>query len=358
MDCIDVILSLDYEIFGDASGNPLELQVNTTRRLVDTLSEINARMTLFVEYGYIDFLRRYRAEQAIFAAYLESIEIQLQSLCRDGHDIQLHFHPTWEGARLNSSGRIDLNLNNDDITNLPYDCAAQWLGNGKRYLESLLIKVQPDYRCLAFRAGAFTATNESAYSRLLSDSGIVIDSSVVPGGRLSSGYGNFDYSQVQRTCPYRFDESLRLPDPTGEKIEYPILTESKLLATLKYNNAHGAKNRSLMRRAYPEKLTDRGSFRALSIFKKLTRGYAIADFNFLGAKELCKMILHASHAGSICPPVVMLLGHSKFSYFNDELLLLNNHLLDAGIKPNYSTLSAHYFRYFAQRHANIHPQNT
>jgi len=335
-----IIFTLDYEIFGDGSGDPLLFQIANTQRLCASLDLIDAKMTVYVEFGQISFFRSQNGKGK-YKEYYEVICQQLKMLIKEGHDVQLHFHPSWEGAKLTEDGKLELTIN-DDISTIDYNVALAWLVNGKEFLETLLKPINAAYECIAYRAGAFTAGHQQKYIKLLVDAGLKIDSSVLPGGSLNSFYGNYDYRSIDGPNTYRIGESLVDKKDYGLLVEYPILTEVGLLSTMRYRNAHGIKNRRLMSANYKERITDKGTNQYLALVKKVLRGFAIADFNFLGANELSAIIAAQVAKETYNKYPMTLIGHSKFSFFNDELILLDMMLKAKRIAVKYMTVSEHY----------------
>jgi len=72
---------------------------------------------------------------------------------RQGHDIQLHIHPQWQNAEY-KDGRWNLTAD-WSILNYSREAALQMLQRGKEYLENLLKDIDPKYRCVSFRSGAW-----------------------------------------------------------------------------------------------------------------------------------------------------------------------------------------------------------
>ncbi|MBT5491893.1 hypothetical protein HOK00_06380, partial [bacterium] len=48
---LQLIFTLDYEIFGDGTGNVNREQIIPTNQLLDIFDQYDAKLTLFFEYG-------------------------------------------------------------------------------------------------------------------------------------------------------------------------------------------------------------------------------------------------------------------------------------------------------------------
>ena len=97
--------------------------------------------------------RRFENEQSELRVLADEWENVVRETFRQGHDIQLHIHPQWQNAQY-QHGRW--NLTSDwSILNYSRETALQMLQGGKEYLENLLKDIDPNYRCVSFRSGAW-----------------------------------------------------------------------------------------------------------------------------------------------------------------------------------------------------------
>ena len=97
-----LILSVDYEIFGNGSGDVREHIVEPTHRMAATCEKHGVPLTVYFEVEeYLAFVReRNRLTTTLGYDPAEAIRAQIVQLARRGHDIQLHLHPEWVGATL------------------------------------------------------------------------------------------------------------------------------------------------------------------------------------------------------------------------------------------------------------------
>lgn len=132
---------------------------------------------------------------------------QIQSLVHDGHDVQLHIHPSWymtqrqgyklipshTGYRLHEYGFEGTKTQAIDI-----------ISESVEYLNSNLSCINGDYRCIAYRTGGFSIQPEEILLKTLRDKGIVIDSSVVPFMK-NDRVNGFDFSDVPNKLNWWID---------------------------------------------------------------------------------------------------------------------------------------------------------
>ena len=141
--------------------------------------------------------------------------------------MQFHVHPAYFNATPADGGwRQD--YGEYDVATLPYERIDEILRMGKAYLEDLLRPVDPDYRCIAFRAANWSMHPSPAIVRALVENGFLIDSSVFKGGR-RQGMVHFDYRHAHSEVvpwPVDPDDVCRMK-PGGQLLEIPIYSESR-----------------------------------------------------------------------------------------------------------------------------------
>ena len=100
---IALVLTNDWELFGDGSGSYYEVQHKPLAELLPLLSAYDAKITLMAE------VMQQFSHQSIAAENPEAKEISnsWENIIRDaavrGHDVQLHLHPQWQGAKYTGS---------------------------------------------------------------------------------------------------------------------------------------------------------------------------------------------------------------------------------------------------------------
>ena len=327
---VALIFSLDYELFGDGSGDVEREQIKPTDRLLDIFSAYGAKLTVMFEYGQYLAYEKFSKENTKFKDANEAIEKQLINLVKNGHDIQLHYHAQWRDAVYDAQAKqFNLNLNNVDISHLEYEEIVQVLKEGKCFLETLLKPYKPDYECVAFRAGSWAVKNEHRLVRALQASGFKLDSSVVPNARFESEYVNFEYKNSPHQYHYWYcEDDLSTSVSNGTIIELPIYTKKSPIAFLKYLNRKYTLSRKIVKTLYSQKISEVDFSLYGKIKRVLTRDYYMADINTMDYKTLIAMvedvILNDTSTRKVIP--LMFIGHSKVSYYLDDLKLFFEYL--------------------------------
>lgn len=201
---LQIVLSLDYEVFGNGAGDVMRDVVEPTDRLLDICDRYGAKMTIMFEVAEYWAFEQYdeRLRQDLGYSPYEAMKKQAIDAIDRGHDVQLHLHPQWIGAEYDN--RI-WRLNNAywRLADLPGGLGTQdqpasiagALHRGKRTLEEMLVPVKRDYECICFRAGGFYAQPSHEIIRAMKTVGLRADSSVVKGYRKTAPF-QVDYSHV------------------------------------------------------------------------------------------------------------------------------------------------------------------
>ena len=94
-------VTVDYEIFGNGSGDVLQHVIEPTERMARVCERHGVPLVVYFEVEEYLAFERYAGELKRDLGYdpAERIREQIRSLVLRGHDIQLHLHPEWVGAR-------------------------------------------------------------------------------------------------------------------------------------------------------------------------------------------------------------------------------------------------------------------
>ncbi|MFN2576166.1 MAG: hypothetical protein ABR607_00585 [Pyrinomonadaceae bacterium] len=185
----------DWELSGDGSGDPRDLQFQPMRELVRIFNAHGVRGSFNAEVMQQLTFRRVGRGNREVNALADDWEQNVLGTFQAGHDIQLHIHPQWNDARY-ENGRWQLH---GDWSILKYsaDEARLMIGQGKEYLESLLRTVDPNYRCVSFRSGSWCIAPSSHILNTLVDFGIVFDMSIVGGVRYHTRRIDLNYTNCE-----------------------------------------------------------------------------------------------------------------------------------------------------------------
>lgn len=196
-----LIFTLDYELYGNGSGNIYTTIIAPTERILTLASQFKAKITIFVEV--VEFWRIEEEwtkgnKMGYEKNPINDIKKQLQVAHKLGHDIQLHIHPQWVDAEyINDAWSVNLKdwclggyskLGEYSLENL--------LKKGKATLEEWIKPVDTNYTCIALRAGGYNIQPSNNIVNAMQVSGLKIDSSIYPGGKESGTLSNYDYSNI------------------------------------------------------------------------------------------------------------------------------------------------------------------
>lgn len=217
---LKICLSFDYELFlGENDASYEDILFSPTRDLQYMLNEEGVYGTFFADvcsaivhshYGLTD--------------YSDSMLKQIKSLTKDGHDIQLHIHPSWYKAELKDERLVPSHLG---YRLHEFDTFEDIIREGVDYLNNNLQEINKDYKCIAFRAGGFAVQPERDIFKSLVTCGITIDSSIVPHMKNDLVNG-FDFSNVPSLLNWWIDPELGLHHAAQSTIgclyEVPVAT--------------------------------------------------------------------------------------------------------------------------------------
>ena len=226
---IGIVFSLDYEVFGDGSGNHEDLIIKPTKKFLKILEDYNGKGTIFAETAEFLAMKKYNK----FQKEISSIEKQLIVAHENGHDIQLHIHSWWNDAKY-EKGNWVLDYKKSALGNLPVDVIYEFIYDCRDYLIKLFDNCSRPYKCRAFRAGSWAVEPTNNLFEVLTALGITIDSSVFKWGKLDTRYAKFDFSLVPSNIhPWFFKKndintSVKSNVNSNKRcLEVPIYAENK-----------------------------------------------------------------------------------------------------------------------------------
>ncbi len=194
----NILLTLDYELFGDGSGDVFMHIIEPTNAILDVVERYDAKITVFFEV--VEYWRLKKEwESGNHMGYernpVEAMENQLLDLISRGHDVQLHLHPQWVDAKWEDE-RWAVDFANWRLSdfNSPTMTLKQLVSRGKLTLEEIIQPHYPNYECYAIRAGGYNAQPSKAIVKVMRECGLKVDSSVVPGAKEQGAYSIYNYS--------------------------------------------------------------------------------------------------------------------------------------------------------------------
>jgi hypothetical protein len=209
---IQLVLSDDWELYGDGSGDMRRIQFESLRTLTDIYEQAGLRGSFNAEVmQQLHHLQRGDDDPRLLDLANEWSAL-LGDVYARGHDVQLHLHPQWDNAQYGDGKWL---LTSDwSLAKHPPERVRAMLRDSIAYLEGLIKRIDPTYRCVSFRAGAWSlGTGPNALPALV-DAGIGVDTSIAPG-LIKTGEVEVDYRAVDEdSVPYYpvLDDARRVAD--------------------------------------------------------------------------------------------------------------------------------------------------
>jgi hypothetical protein len=327
---LNIIFTLDYEIHGNGDGNPHDLMVEPTERLLRCCDEYGAKLTIMADIAEILKFKEYKETTGRDDYHYDAIAGQLRHAIKTGHDVQLHIHSSYFNAR-HGDGKWVQDWTEYDFAGLPYDRMDWMIKTGKDFLETLLKPVDPNYQCIAFRAANWSVRPSSNVVQALVNNGIKMDTSVFKYG-YRNGLVSFDYSSAHspiQPWPVKEDDICCM-DAEGKLWEIPIYCEKRWIGAFLSRNriyrAYDGSRHKMGQIAVSETNGPQGPNPKLGYLAKLGVFFKKhawkADFNQCTGKQIINALNRAStqhdHPQGVQLPFV-LIGHSKlFSKRNER----------------------------------------
>ena len=220
---IYLALTHDWELRGDGSGDIEEIQFAPLRRLLAIYEKAGARTTILPDVMQQIRFRSLQDEHAELKRDADSWDEHAREAMRQGHDIQLHLHSQWSDAEY-EKGRWQLR-GDWSLLNYDPDPATRMISDCKSYLENVLRPVDPQYRCVAFRASALAIAPSAHLLSSLASLGIEIDMSMAGGVYLHNDTLQLDYRTCEETfLPYypRMDDARRVSNQQEPIVCVPL----------------------------------------------------------------------------------------------------------------------------------------
>lgn len=222
--------TLDYEIHGNGDGNPWNLMVEPTGRLMDLLEKYGQKLTIMADVAEILAFKRFYSETGKDGFHVNEIESQLKDAVRRGHDVQLHVHSSWFKAQWDGK-RWDQCIEEYNMAALPKERIDEMVGQCVSYLQDLLTPVKPDYKVRLFRAANWSMMPTENIYQVLLKHGITADTSVYKGG-VQGGNVCYDYSEAYHNLLSYPADALNINhlapvSQSGILTEFPIYTEMR-----------------------------------------------------------------------------------------------------------------------------------
>jgi hypothetical protein len=226
---LGLVLTNDWELYGDGSGDYFALQHRPLQALLHAVEQHGARLTVMAEVGQQWAHRAVGATHGWAREIADAWDALLQDTVARQSDVQLHLHPQWLDARWDEAHRRwQLDVSQWSVASLPRPRLRATLARGKQDLERLLQPVDPDYECVAFRAGAYCIQPSGTVIGELVHAGFRCDSSVSKGLRQPPFYDYRDAHSSVRPWFVVQDVRHAAERSDGDLLELPIYARAVL----------------------------------------------------------------------------------------------------------------------------------
>jgi hypothetical protein len=321
-----LILTLDYETFGNGSGSLCDCVVEPVERLLDILSAYDAGLQSFIDATEFAAMRGHAdngaTELPFEAHWLDRVETQIASLMTAPHSAHLHIHPQWMDAQPVGNS-WSLRYDHWRIGDLSREEIDRSVSAGLDYLAQVSDRfTQQETTC--FRAGGWAIQPSHTVLASLEKHGVRIDSTVAPG-TINLARGDWFNFRAAPRKPFWYTEGDVLQASESGFLEVPIAT-AKLgrlqhLKCLKQSKKFGG---------FPPGCegTYRGPNSKLqSLMGRLGKvanlGTAMLDFSTMPAWALIEItreyMARYAHTDALVP--IVAIGHNKnFSKWSEDNL--------------------------------------
>ncbi len=231
-----VIITGDYEIYGNGTGDVRDCMVKPTDKIMEICESHGAKFTIFAEMCEYWKFKEYAEELEKNLGYKPHviIEDQLQDAVKRGHDVQLHLHPQWIDG-VYDDGEWNLNYDWWRLPEAPNGLGDEkdihsltgLLHKGKNDLEKMLKPIDTNYECLALRSGSYCIQPSMNVFKAMKKVGLKIDSTVRKWFYDFREPNYYDFRKAYSNVnPYHPDmDDINKIDKSNDILEVPILTK-------------------------------------------------------------------------------------------------------------------------------------
>jgi hypothetical protein len=191
-----IALADDWEVRGNGSGHPRVLQFDPMWRLMEIYESNGVRGSFNVELMQQLTYRKYQEKHPELRAVADEWDAIVQEAYTREHDIQPHLHPQWSNPEYCGELRWKLS-GNWSMLEYSESQIRFMIGSAIEYLQNLLRCIDPDYKCVAYRAGAWCAAPSDSLFSILAEFGLELDQSILAGFRIETRHIKLDYTDCE-----------------------------------------------------------------------------------------------------------------------------------------------------------------
>ena len=319
----NIVISVDYEIFGNGTGDVRRHVIDPTARMAEICERNESPLTIFFEVEEYLAFRRYRDELKRDLGYDPANEIreQLISLLEKGHDVQLHLHPDWYGCRYdNGNWILDRDKRAVDFLFSTKEETISYIRERKQVIEEMRRAAEVDPTVSTYRAGAFWAQPGEKLLPALAANDIWIDSSVVCELHRIIGSRSFDF----RGAPmgrrhWKVCDEVSVEDNNGAVWEFPIYSRQHArYRQITWKRLMAKFSRNVPRQRQKEMVDEMGIKGPYSFVRFLTERFPEKfDYHNLSPEMLHRWAKSAERPEAGELDVLVSIGHTK-EHMDDE----------------------------------------
>ena len=189
-----------------------------TKRLLELVRKFNAPMTFFVDAEFLWKLNSLSSQFPEFQVQHDKISKQLHELLQSGCDVQLHIHPHWELTDY-VGGQWQIPQDKGyRLAEFSNEESMEIFLKYKNHLDSVLGR-----KTIAYRAGGWCIQPFEQIQDVFESSGLIYDSSVVPGMRFQAGVYDVDFTKAPKNKDiWSFNSDPSTIEENGKFVELPI----------------------------------------------------------------------------------------------------------------------------------------
>jgi hypothetical protein len=213
-----MLTTYDFELFlGSNSGELDSTLIFPTEKILGIHRKSQTCAIFFVDTIFLCRLKE------ICLQDFNKVMNQLRDIVDDGHFIYPHLHGHWHDAEYDVYTRTWKleNLRYYRFNSLPTDLKDHYFTESMQLLKSIVGNLYP---IDSFRAGGWTIQPFEDFIPYFLKYGIRNEYSVIPGKKIISNVHFFDFTPINNTKPYQFENDLCKEEINGRFTEYPIST--------------------------------------------------------------------------------------------------------------------------------------
>lgn len=221
-----LLFTFDYELFlGEKSGTVQECLIKPTEQLISNLYKHHFKAVFFIDTVYLFRLKEMAGKYATAKTDLDSINQQLVTLVKSGHEIHPHIHPHWMDAVYIADSN-EWNLTEKryyTFASLPEEKQSELFSESVSIILSVLETAGSNQPVDSYRAGGWSIQPFGQFRPWFLQYGIKNEWSVLPGKYQISDAHGFDFREapILRKV-YRFDTDPCHSNKNGPFTEWTI----------------------------------------------------------------------------------------------------------------------------------------